>query len=302
MKKMWAGRTAGELNKIADKFNASIPFDKRLYRQDITGSIMHAEMLAAKGIIPAAAKDHIIEGLEGILEDLESGKLEVDLTAEDVHMFVEGALTERIGAEGKMLHTARSRNDQVALDLRMYVKEEIEDLQQLVLEMVEALTDKAEEYKKTVMPGYTHLQRAQPITFGHHLMAYAMMYLRDLDRLKDVYKRTNVSPIGCCALAGTTYLTDRRMEAKGLGFDSICLNSLDGVSDRDYSVELLSALSILMMHFSRLAEEVVLWSSWEFKFVELSDSFTTVSSIMPQKKNPDMAELAPGRPGECMAI
>ena len=297
MKKMWAGRTAGELNKIADKFNASIPFDKRLYRQDITGSIMHAEMLAAKGIIPAAAKDHIIEGLEGILEDLESGKLEVDLTAEDVHMFVEGALTERIGAEGKMLHTARSRNDQVALDLRMYVKEEIEDLQQLVLEMVEALTDKAEEYKKTVMPGYTHLQRAQPITFGHHLMAYAMMYLRDLDRLKDVYKRTNVSPIGCCALAGTTYLTDRRMEAKGLGFDSICLNSLDGVSDRDYSVELLSALSILMMHFSRLAEEVVLWSSWEFKFVELSDSFTTGSSIMPQKKNPDMAELARGKTG-----
>lgn len=297
MKKMWAGRTAGELNKIADKFNASIPFDQRLYRQDITGSIMHAEMLAAKGIIPAAAKDHIIEGLEGILEDLESGKLEVDLTAEDVHMFVEGALTERIGAEGKMLHTARSRNDQVALDLRMYVKEEIEELQQLVLEMVEALTDKAEEYKKTVMPGYTHLQRAQPITFGHHLMAYAMMYLRDLDRLKDVYKRTNVSPIGCCALAGTTYPTDRRMEAKGLGFDSICLNSLDGVSDRDYSVELLSALSILMMHFSRLAEEVVLWSSWEFKFVELSDSFTTGSSIMPQKKNPDMAELARGKTG-----
>ena len=179
----------------------------------------------------------------------------------------------------------------------MYVKEEIEELQQLVLEMVEALTDKAEEYKKTVMPGYTHLQRAQPITFGHHLMAYAMMYLRDLDRLKDVYKRTNVSPIGCCALAGTTYPTDRRMEAKGLGFDSICLNSLDGVSDRDYSVELLSALSILMMHFSRLAEEVVLWSSWEFKFVELSDSFTTGSSIMPQKKNPDMAELARGKTG-----
>ena len=297
MKKMWAGRTAGELNKIADKFNASIPFDQRLYRQDITGSIMHAEMLAAKGIIPVAAKDHIIEGLEGILEDLESGKLEVDLTAEDVHMFVEGALTERIGAEGKMLHTARSRNDQVALDLRMYVKEEIEELQHLVLEMVEALTDKAEEYKKTVMPGYTHLQRAQPITFGHHLMAYAMMYLRDLDRLKDVYKRTNVSPIGCCALAGTTYPTDRRMEAKGLGFDSICLNSLDGVSDRDYSVELLSALSILMMHFSRLAEEVVLWSSWEFKFVELSDSFTTGSSIMPQKKNPDMAELIRGKTG-----
>lgn len=297
MKKMWTGRTAGELNKIADKFNASIPFDQRLYRQDITGSIMHAEMLAAKGIIPVTAKDHIIEGLEGILEDLESGKMAVDMTAEDVHMFIEGALTERIGDEGKMLHTARSRNDQVALDLRIYVKEEIEELQGLLLDMIDALAEKAEEYKSTVMPGYTHLQRAQPITFGHHLMAYAMMYLRDLDRLKDIYRRTNVSPIGCCALAGTTYPTDRQMEAKGLGFDSVCQNSLDGVSDRDYCVELLSALSILMMHFSRLAEEVVLWSSWEFKFVELSDSFTTGSSIMPQKKNPDMAELARGKTG-----
>ena len=233
MKKMWTGRTAGELNKIADKFNASIPFDQRLYRQDITGSIMHAEMLAAKGIIPVTAKDHIIEGLERILEDLESGKMAVDMTAEDVHMFIEGALTERIGDEGKMLHTARSRNDQVALDLRIYVKEEIEELQGLLLDMIDALAEKAEEYKSTVMPGYTHLQRAQPITFGHHLMAYAMMYLRDLDRLKDIYRRTNVSPIGCCALAGTTYPTDRQMEAKGLGFDSVCQNSLDGVSDRD---------------------------------------------------------------------
>ncbi len=297
MKKMWAGRTAGELNEIADKFNASIPFDQRLYRQDITGSIMHAEMLAAQGIIPVAAKDHIIAGLEEILDELESGKMKVDMSAEDVHMFIEAALTEKIGAEGKMLHTARSRNDQVALDLRIYVKEEIEELQALLADMIDALTTKAEEYKDTVMPGYTHLQRAQPITFGHHLMAYAMMYLRDLDRLDDVYKRTNVSPIGCCALAGTTYPTDRQMEAKGLGFDSVCQNSLDGVSDRDYCVELLSALSILMMHFSRLAEEVVLWSSWEFKFVELSDSFTTGSSIMPQKKNPDMAELARGKTG-----
>ncbi len=297
MKKMWAGRTAGELNKIADQFNASIPFDQRLYRQDIQGSIMHAEMLAAQGIIPAAAKDHIIAGLEEILSELENGTMEVDMSAEDVHMFIEAALTEKIGDEGKMLHTARSRNDQVALDLRIYVKEEIEELSQLLKEMIESLTDKAEEYKKTVMPGYTHLQRAQPITFGHHLMAYAMMYLRDLDRLKDVYKRTNISPIGCCALAGTTYPTDRRMEAAGLGFADVCRNSLDGVSDRDYCVELLSALSILMMHFSRLAEEVVLWSSWEFKFVELSDDFTTGSSIMPQKKNPDMAELARGKTG-----
>ena len=297
MKKMWAGRTAGELNKIADQFNASIPFDQRLYRQDIRGSIMHAEMLAAQGIIPAAAKDHIISGLEEILSELENGTMEVDMSAEDVHMFIEAALTEKIGDEGKMLHTARSRNDQVALDLRIYVKEELEELSQLLKEMIESLTDKAEEYKKTVMPGYTHLQRAQPITFGHHLMAYAMMYLRDLDRLKDVYKRTNISPIGCCALAGTTYPTDRRMEAAGLGFADVCRNSLDGVSDRDYCVELLSALSILMMHFSRLAEEVVLWSSWEFKFVELSDDFTTGSSIMPQKKNPDMAELARGKTG-----
>ncbi len=297
MKKMWAGRTAGELNKIADQFNASIPFDQRLYRQDIRGSIMHAEMLAAQGIIPAAAKDHIISGLEEILSELENGTMEVDMSAEDVHMFIEAALTEKIGDEGKMLHTARSRNDQVALDLRIYVKEELEELSQLLKEMIESLTDKAEEYKKIVMPGYTHLQRAQPITFGHHLMAYAMMYLRDLDRLKDVYKRTNISPIGCCALAGTTYPTDRRMEAAGLGFADVCRNSLDGVSDRDYCVELLSALSILMMHFSRLAEEVVLWSSWEFKFVELSDDFTTGSSIMPQKKNPDMAELARGKTG-----
>ena len=297
MKKMWAGRTAGELNKIADQFNASIPFDQRLYRQDIRGSIMHAEMLAAQGIVPAAAKDHIISGLEEILSELENGTMEVDMSAEDVHMFIEAALTEKIGDEGKMLHTARSRNDQVALDLRIYVKEELEELSQLLKEMIESLTDKAEEYKKIVMPGYTHLQRAQPITFGHHLMAYAMMYLRDLDRLKDVYKRTNISPIGCCALAGTTYPTDRRMEAAGLGFADVCRNSLDGVSDRDYCVELLSALSILMMHFSRLAEEVVLWSSWEFKFVELSDDFTTGSSIMPQKKNPDMAELARGKTG-----
>jgi argininosuccinate lyase len=297
MNKMWAGRTAGELNQIADQFNASIPFDQRLYRQDIQGSIMHAEMLAAQGIIPATAKDHIIAGLEEILRELEDGTMEVDMSAEDVHMFIEAALTEKIGDEGKMLHTARSRNDQVALDLRIYVKEEIEELQQLLIEMIESLVGKAEEYKKTVMPGYTHLQRAQPITFGHHLMAYAMMYLRDLDRLKDVYKRTNVSPIGCCALAGTTYPTDRRMEAAGLGFADVCRNSLDGVSDRDYCVELLSALSILMMHFSRLAEEVVLWSSWEFKFVELSDDFTTGSSIMPQKKNPDMAELARGKTG-----
>ncbi len=297
MNKMWAGRTAGELNQIADQFNASIPFDQRLYRQDIQGSIMHAEMLAAQGIIPVTAKDHIIAGLEEILHELEDGTMEVDMSAEDVHMFIEAALTEKIGDEGKMLHTARSRNDQVALDLRIYVKEEIEELEQLLVEMIESLVGKAEEYKKTVMPGYTHLQRAQPITFGHHLMAYAMMYLRDLDRLKDVYKRTNVSPIGCCALAGTTYPTDRRMEAAGLGFADVCRNSLDGVSDRDYCVELLSALSILMMHFSRLAEEVVLWSSWEFKFVELSDDFTTGSSIMPQKKNPDMAELARGKTG-----
>ena len=254
-------------------------------------------MLAAKGIISANDADTLIAGLEGILNDLNSGALEFDMTCEDIHMFVEQVLTQRLGDVGKKLHTARSRNDQVALDIRMYLREEIDEISVLVKSLIAVLADQAETYKAAIMPGYTHLQRAQPITFGHHLMAYAMMLLRDVDRLADCRKRMNQSPIGCCALAGTTYDTDRYFEAEKLGFDGICLNSLDGVSDRDFCVELMAAISTLMMHLSRFSEEIILWSSWEFKFVELSDAFTTGSSIMPQKKNPDMAELVRGKTG-----
>ena len=297
MAKMWAGRTDGMTEKIADDFNSSIRFDSRMYRQDITGSMTHAAMLSYKGIISQADADAIIAGLEGILNDIDSGKLPIDMECEDIHMFVEQVLTERLGDVGKKLHTARSRNDQVALDIRMYLRAEIDEITELVRQLITAVTNKAETYKSAIMPGYTHLQRAQPITFGHHLMAYAMMLLRDLDRLADCRKRMNQSPIGCCALAGTTYDTDRIFEAERLGFDGICLNSLDGVSDRDFCAELIGAISILMMHLSRFSEEIILWSSWEFKFVELSDAFTTGSSIMPQKKNPDMAELVRGKTG-----
>ncbi len=297
MAKMWAGRTAGETAQIADDFNSSIRFDSRMYRQDITGSMAHAAMLGAKGIISNDEAEKLIEGLEQILADIESGALAIDMTCEDIHMFVEQVLTERIGDVGKKLHTARSRNDQVALDVRMYLREEIDEIAALLKKLVGVVADKAEEYKTAIMPGYTHLQRAQPISFGHHLLAYAMMLLRDIDRLADCRRRMNCSPIGCCALAGTTYDTDRHFEAEKLGFDDICRNSLDGVSDRDFGVELLSAFSILMMHLSRFSEEIVLWSSWEFRFVELSDSYTTGSSIMPQKKNPDMAELVRGKTG-----
>lgn len=297
MAKMWAGRTDGITEQIADDFNSSIRFDSRMYKQDITGSMAHATMLAAKGILSQDDADTLIAGLEEILKDLDSGKLSIDLTCEDIHMFVEAELTARLGDVGKKLHTARSRNDQVALDIRMYLREEIDQITQLTKNLVVALTDKAELYADTIMPGYTHLQRAQPITFGHHLMAYSMMLLRDIDRLADCKKRLNCSPIGCCALAGTTYDTDRELEAKLLGFDGICQNSLDGVSDRDFAVELLSAISILMVHLSRLSEELILWSSWEFRFVTLSDAYTTGSSIMPQKKNPDMAELVRGKTG-----
>ena len=297
MAKMWAGVTDGKTEQIADDFNSSIHFDSRMFRQDITGSMAHAAMLAAKGIISAADADTLIAGLEGILKDLESGDLEFDMSCEDIHMFVEQVLTQRLGDVGKKLHTARSRNDQVALDIRMYLREEIDEISALVKSLVFVLADQAETWKAAIMPGYTHLQRAQPITFGHHLMAYAMMLLRDLGRLADCRKRMNQSPIGCCALAGTTYDTDRYFEAGKLGFDGICLNSLDGVSDRDFCVELMSAISVLMMHLSRFSEEIILWSSWEFKFVELSDAFTTGSSIMPQKKNPDMAELVRGKTG-----
>ena len=297
MAKMWAGRTDGVTEQIADDFNSSIRFDSRMYRQDITGSMAHAAMLGATGILPQKDCDTLIDGLDGILQDLESGKLAFDMSCEDIHMFVEQELTNRLGDVGKKLHTARSRNDQVALDIRMYLREETDTVSLLVKELIRAVTAQAETYKAAIMPGYTHLQRAQPITFGHHLMAYAMMLLRDLDRLADCRHRMNQSPIGCCALAGTTYPTDRRFEAAKLGFDGICLNSMDGVSDRDFCVELLSAFSILMMHLSRFSEEIILWSSWEFKFVELSDAYTTGSSIMPQKKNSDMAELVRGKTG-----
>ena len=297
MAKMWAGRTDGNTDKLADDFNSSIHFDSRMYRQDIPGSMAHAAMLAATDIITDDEAEALIAGLEQILADLDSGALEFDMSCEDIHMFVEQVLTERIGDVGKKLHTARSRNDQVALDLRMYLRDETDTIAQSVTKLIAAITEKAEEYKGAIMPGYTHLQRAQPITFGHHLMAYAMMLLRDIDRLNDCKKRMNISPIGCCALAGTTYATDRRFEAEKLGFDGIALNSLDGVSDRDFCIELMSALSALMMHLSRFSEEIILWSSWEFKFIELSDAYTTGSSIMPQKKNPDMAELVRGKTG-----
>ena len=297
MAKLWAGRTDGQTDRLADDFNSSIGFDCRMYRQDITGSMAHAAMLGATGILPKADADTLIDGLQTILDDLGSGKLQFDPTCEDIHMFVEQVLTERLGDVGKKLHTARSRNDQVALDLRMYLREQCDAISGQVKTLIEALVDRAAEYKSAIMPGYTHLQRAQPITFGHHLMAYAMMLLRDRSRLADCRKRMNRSPIGCCALAGTTYPTDRAMEAAQLGFDGICMNSLDGVSDRDFCAEFLSAVSILMMHLSRLSEELILWTSWEFGFVELSDAYTTGSSIMPQKKNSDMAELIRGKTG-----
>ena len=297
MAKMWAGVTAGVTDSIADDFNSSIRFDCKMYKEDITGSMAHAAMLGGKGIISQKDAEILIDGLQGILDDLNTGKLQIDLACEDIHMFVEQVLTERIGDVGKKLHTARSRNDQVALDLRMYLRNQIDEITGLVKDLIEAILFQAEENKSVIMPGYTHLQRAQPILFSHHLMAYAMMLLRDLDRLRDCRKRMNISPIGCCALAGTTYDTDRKFEAKQLGFDGIAMNSIDGVSDRDFCVELMSDLSILMMHMSRFSEEIILWASWEFKFIELSDAYTTGSSIMPQKKNPDMAELCRGKTG-----
>ena len=297
MNKLWAGRTEAETAKLADDFNSSIAFDSRMAKQDITGSMAHAAMLGAKGIVTAQEAEALIDGLQTILDDLKTGALRIDPAAEDIHMFVEQVLTERIGDVGKKLHTARSRNDQVALDFRMYLRGEIDEISALTAQLASVICGKAEEYRDAIMPGYTHLQRAQPISFGHQLMAYAMMLLRDLDRLKDCRRRLNVSPIGCCALAGTTYDTDREMEAEALGFDGICLNSVDGVSDRDFAAELCAALAIEMMHLSRLAEELILWSSWEFQFIELPDAYTTGSSIMPQKKNPDMAELVRGKTG-----
>ena len=297
MEKLWAGRSAGALDKYADELNSSIGIDKRMYKQDIQGSIAHAGMLAKCGIITPDEGAQLIEGLGGILADLESGALEIDTAAEDIHSFVEAELTSRLGDVGKKLHTARSRNDQVALDVRMYLRDECKEAVALIKDVISALCHVAEQHQHTIMPGYTHLQRAQPVTFAHHLLAYGMMLARDISRLNDAAKRMNLSPLGAAALAGTTHPIDRSMTAEALGFDGYSLNSMDAVSDRDHCVELCADLSILMMHLSRLSEELILWSSWEFKFIELSDQFTTGSSIMPQKKNSDMAELVRGKTG-----
>ena len=295
--KMWAGRFAKTLDKQADDFNSSIHFDCKMFRQDIRGSMAHAAMLGAQGIISQSDSEQIIATLEEILKDIESGATPIDMDAEDIHMFVEAELTRRIGDVGKRLHTARSRNDQVAVDIRLYLRDEAAEVVDLLKKLLLAITSQAKEHKQTIMPGYTHLQRAQPITFAHHLMAYAMMFTRDITRVEDAVNRMTVSPLGSCALAGTTYPTNREMTAKDLGFDGIMLNSIDGVSDRDFCVELMSAFALIMTHLSRLSEEIILWSSWEFKFVELDDSYTTGSSIMPQKKNSDMAELIRGKTG-----
>lgn len=297
MEKMWAGRTSGNVSEEANDFNSSIRFDSRMYAEDIKGSMAHAAMLANQGIIPQNDADAIIDGLSAILSDLNSGALPFDPGAEDIHMFVEAELTRRIGDAGKKLHTARSRNDQVALDIRLYLRREIEEIKALIRDLISSLLTQAKANTDAIMPGYTHLQRAQPITMAQHLLAYVQMLMRDEGRLSDAAKRMNFSPLGSCALAGTTYPINRQMTATALGFSGVTANSLDGVSDRDFCVELLSALSLIMTHLSRLSEEIILWSSWEFRFVELDDAYTTGSSIMPQKKNSDMAELVRGKTG-----
>ena len=295
--KLWSGRFGKETDALVNDFNASIQFDQRLYKEDITGSLAHAKMLGDCGIISQEDVTAITEGLKGILADVEAGKVEFTADNEDIHMNVEALLTARIGDAGKRLHTARSRNDQVALDFRMYVREQIPVIVDQLLELETVLCKQAKQYQTAVMPGYTHLQRAQPISFAQHLMAYANMFARDITRLEDCKKRLNECPLGSGALAGTTYPIDRWETAQDLGFDAPMSNSLDGVSDRDYALELMSALSILMMHLSRFSEEVILWCSWEFKFIELDDGYATGSSIMPQKNNPDVAELVRGKTG-----
>ncbi len=297
MEKIWAGRTDGNIDAVADDFNSSIRVDSRMARQDITGSMAHAAMLGRQGIIPQGDAEKIIACLGDILADIEEGRLAVDPKAEDIHSFVEATLTERIGDAGKKLHTARSRNDQVALDTRMYLRDEAAETVELICDLIRAIRDKAAENAEVVMPGYTHLQRAQPVSFAHHILAYAMMLIRDAGRIEDAARRMNLSPLGACALAGTTFPLDRNMTAKELGFDGPTLNSIDSVSDRDFCIELLGALSILMMHLSRFSEEIILWSSSEFGYVELDNAYSTGSSIMPQKKNPDMAELCRGKTG-----
>ncbi|MBP3937425.1 MAG: argininosuccinate lyase [Clostridia bacterium] len=295
--KLWEGRFSKEIDKKTNDFNSSIPFDQRMAVQDITGSLAHAAMLTAQGILSPADGEAIADGLAGILEDLQGGALVIDQNAEDIHTFVEQTLTARIGDAGKRLHTGRSRNDQVALDVRLYLREQVTALRAQLVELADVLADKAKQYAETIMPGYTHMQRAQPITFGHHLLAYAEMLLRDIGRLDDAYRRMNVSPLGSGALAGTTYPLDREAVANTLGMAGVTRNSLDGVSDRDFCVELAAALSLVMVHLSRFSEEIILWCSWEFRFIELDDAFSTGSSIMPQKKNPDIAELVRGKSG-----
>ncbi|MBQ3951537.1 MAG: argininosuccinate lyase, partial [Oscillospiraceae bacterium] len=295
--KLWAGRFSKEADKKTNDFNSSIATDSRMFEEDITGSIAHAAMLAAQGIISKEDGAAICEGLEKIRADIESGALLIDPDAEDIHTFIEATLTERIGSAGKRLHTGRSRNDQVALDVRLTLRKECDALYALVEGLIASLENKAEEYKTAIMPGYTHLQRAQPITFKAHLTAYVEMLKRDLGRLEDAKKRMNISPLGSGALAGTTYPIDRAMTAELLGFDGYTKSTLDGVADRDFCIELAGALSIIMVHLSRLSEEIVLWCSWEFKFIELDDAFSTGSSIMPQKKNPDITELVRGKSG-----
>ena len=295
--KLWGGRFRKEIDTLVNDFQSSIQFDCRLYREDIEGSIAHAKMLADCGVISREDQVQIQTGLEGILADIEAGKVEFTTDNEDIHMNVEALLTARIGDAGKRLHTARSRNDQIAVDLRLYLRREIDEITGEILDLQQAIAGQAKQHQETVMPGYTHLQRAQPISFAQHLLAYGSQLQRDVTRLADCKARMNVCPLGSGALAGTTYPIDRWQTAKLLGFDAPCSNSLDGVSDRDYVIELLSALSILMIHLSRFAEEVILWCSWEFKFIELDDAYSTGSSIMPQKKNPDVAELVRGKTG-----
>ncbi len=295
--KMWQGRFKKEEDERVNDFNSSISFDSRMYKQDITGSIAHAKMLGKQGIIDKSESDKIVEGLNGILADIESGALQFDMKAEDIHMFVEQVLTERIGDAGKRLHTSRSRNDQVALDIRMYLMDEIEEIKEKLVFLAKVIIEKAKQNTDTVMSGYTHLQRAQPVTMAHQLLAYAQMIKRDILRLDDCYDRTNIMPLGSCALAGTTYDIDREFVAKQLGFSDVTDNSIDGVSDRDFVLELAFDLSVIMMHLSRFSEEIILWCSSEFGYMELHDAFATGSSIMPQKKNPDIAVLVRGKTG-----
>ena len=295
--KLWAGRFQKEIDQKTNDFNSSISFDCRMAQEDITGSMAHAAMLAKQGIISAADGEAIRNGLAAIAADLQSGVLAIDPNAEDIHTFVEGELTARIGDAGKRLHTGRSRNDQVALDLRLYLKNATKPLRVQLTDLIGVLCKQADRWAEAIMPGYTHLQRAQPITFGHHLMAYAEMLLRDIGRLDDAIARMDVSPLGSGALASTTYPLDRQAVADTLGMQGVTNNSLDGVADRDFTVELAAALSLIMVHLSRFSEEIILWCSWEFKFIELDDAFSTGSSIMPQKKNPDIAELVRGKAG-----